>query len=138
MATEKELKRYLAKRGYDTEVTKPTPNTWIVGLHCKTVEEVQKLLAGIEEPGRFIVSVQFTDVVDELIKRSGLPTRIEELRDEMATNTKRLQETDDSLRKQSEMSLGGLWDKIEKANRDITDRLDKLEKAPWWKIWRRR
>ncbi len=138
MATEDEMKRYLAKRGYDAEVSKPSENTWLVGLHCKTVEEVQQLLANIAEPGRFVVSVQFTDIVDELIHRSGLPMQIEELRSDMNRNTQKIEDTDASLRKDSEMSLGGLWDKIEKANKDITDRLDELEKAPWWKLWRRR
>ena len=142
MAEANELKQFLSKRGYDVEVDKPDGQTFIVSLHCRTVDEIKTLLASIEEPGRFVISVQFSDIKNLLLEDSGIPeainifrSNLEDVRKEMAGNVKKLQETDTQLKKDSELSIGGLWDKIEELKRELNERLAKLEKTPWWKKW---
>ena len=76
MATAEELNAFLEKRGYSASVEKQG-NTFIVGVRCRTVSEVASLLASIDEPGRFVVSIQFSDIL-ELLTRP-VETRMAEM-----------------------------------------------------------
>lgn len=140
MATAEDMKRYISKRGFSVEVDKPKDGqTFVIGLRCKTVDEVKNLLATIEEPGRFVVSVQFSDVVELVAEKSGLRSdveRIDSVLEEIMSNVQKLQETDETLKAQSEESFSGLRKKIEELCSELDMRIAKLEATPWWKKWR--
>ena len=71
-------------------------NTFTIGISCKTVDEVAKVLANIEEPGRFIVSVHLNDIADlrsDIFNISGINLNILDLEDKVAGNSKKITET---------------------------------------------
>lgn len=134
MATAEELQNYLAKRGYSAEVSKDA-DTFTIGISCKTTEEIASVLAGIAEPGRFIVSVQLTDVagvlgipqLEEYV--AALNSRLYNLEDDVLKNTRRLEESDEALKRQGEASIGSLQQSVEELRAEIA----KLNSVPWWK-----
>jgi hypothetical protein len=143
MPTAEELKTFLAKRGYSTEVGK-TDNTFTIGISSKTVDEVSKLVGQIEEPGRFIISVFFSDVADLLYNKFGiqsivdkeveLKSSIENLEKSMSRNTELLTKTDEELKKQNENSISGLEKKVLGRIGSLDVQVAKLEKKkPWYK-----
>lgn len=141
MATAENIKAFLKKRGFDAEVEKlKDDRTFIIGLSCKTVKEVSNVMAQIEEPGRFIISVQLSDIfglLSDALNLSSLASK-----EELMKQSQALTNTDDELKKQSESSISGLWTLIKTLESEIKTRLDNiegridiLESKPWWRKW---
>ena len=134
MATTKELQAFLKKRGYDTTVEKEN-DTYIVGIHSQTVEDVAKLLASIDEPGRYVISVQFSDILDLLMNSArteiaNFSGSLATIRESMDIGYDKLSQADGRLREQSMLSTHGVTSLI----KDLTDRVAELEKPKhWWK-----
>lgn len=66
MPSAQELQRYLSKRGYQVEVSQ-IPEGFTIGLTCKTTDEIAKLLATIGEGGKFIITVNLSDLMGYIL-----------------------------------------------------------------------
>lgn len=146
-ASAENLRTFLAKRGYDTDVDRnPDNNTFTIGIRCQTAEEVARLLAQIDEPGRFVVSVQLTDIADILLEPAM--SAIQHIQDELNGLTKaqeeatmdrqNLRNTQDDAENHSRKTLEGISQRIDRLERIILglrDILDTVNKRPWWKKW---
>jgi len=96
MATAEEIKTYLAKRGYDAEVSEKG-DSYLIALRSRSVDQVADILATIHEGKRFIVTTYHPDIVELIARDAGFLEQFQALR----------------------------------------DRLDVLEKKPWWRFkWR--
>ena len=140
MAEAEGLKKFLKKRGFDAEVEKLSDDrTYVIKLHSKTVEEVEALLAQIEEPGRFIVSILLSDITNLLVEESGLPERMSLLEETVGRNDRQRGLTEEELKRQSRQSIVGVYETIDELKvelQSIGDRLKEIElKKPWWKKW---
>ena len=133
MATAKELQAFLLKRGYDTTVEKDN-DTYIVGIRSQTVEDVAKLLASIDEPGRYVISVQFSDILDLLMNSTrteiaNFSGSLATIRESMDNGYEKLSQADGRLREQGMLSTHGITELI----KALTDRVAELEKPKhWW------
>jgi len=138
MAEAENIRLFLAKRGYDTKVEKSGAN-YTIGIRAKSIEEVSKLLATIGEPGRFIVSVELSDLIGVLSDSFGLrdiTKGIADLEVTMSNNVRMLTETDDTLKRQSEESISSLTVKIENLTKVVSDLVADMQyvkSLPWWK-----
>jgi hypothetical protein len=80
MATAEEIQNYLAKRGYVAEVSEQG-DSYVIGLHARTIEEVAELLTTIQEGSRFIVTTYHKDIVDLIVKDAQLEERFQAIAD---------------------------------------------------------
>jgi hypothetical protein len=139
MSTVDELKAYLAKRGYDVDVTKSDGNTYLVSVTSKKVEDIVSLIATIHEPGRFIVSVKLDDIIPfigDILGIVKLSKRIDDLEESMSRNTENLTRTDDKFKEHIMDSANNLNDSINDISKTvdgITDDMGYIKKQPWWK-----
>jgi len=90
-ASAEEIKAFLAKRGYEAEVKAVKPGNFQVSLHCKSVDEVAGLFAGISEGSRFIVSVHHPDIIELVEAGAHLGERFSEVRAEYGSAIGELQ-----------------------------------------------
>lgn len=133
MATAEELQKFLSKRGFDVDVAKDGA-TYSIKVRAKTASEVSKVLAQIDEPGRFVIDADLMDITDILVEKSGLLALISDLtvevgewKDKMTRNMDSLTETDDKLREQSTDSISGLKEIIKEQDKKIATLIDVVE-----------
>jgi len=133
MATTKELQAFLKKRGYETTVEKED-ETYVVSIRSQTVDEVAKLLASIDEPGRFVVSVQLSDILDLL--KNSTRSEIADFSNSLAT----LRELVDNTARKFESSNNITRERVVVSEHKMVsiitgldDRITKLETKRWWK-----
>jgi len=133
VATAEELQKFLSKRGFDVDVAKDGA-TYSIKVRAKTASEVSKVLAQIDEPGRFVIDADLMDITDILVEKSGLLALISDLtvevgewKDKMTRNMDSLTETDDKLREQSTDSISGLKEIIKEQDKKIATLIDVVE-----------
>lgn len=138
MPTADELKAYLAKRGIPVDV-QVAESTYKIAITSKSVEDVAGLLASINEPGRFIISVKLGDVIPligDTLGVSKLIESVDRLEESMRGNAEKLTATDTENKRQSEESISSLTHKVEVLNEEVRlliDKLSYIEMQPWWK-----
>ena len=138
MATADELKTFLEKRGFHVEVEK-VASTFLIDITSKSVKDIQKILAEVNEPGRFIVAVKLSDtvpIIGEVLGIVKLKQDVAKLEEDMSRNTDNLTKTDDENKRQSEESLSSLRNKLDSLEEKVDTLVDKMsyiETQPWWK-----
>ena len=140
-ASAEELCKFLAKRGFTTDVTKKG-DTFTINVRSKTAEDIKLLLASIDEPGKFVISVDTNDI-STILGVNDLRKYADEIRFSlieeaqiMSRNTEMLKNTDLELKKQSEESISSLSVRLEKLTEIVEALLDRAEiqdnKKHWW------
>ena len=134
MATAQELQVFLKKRGYSTSVMKED-DTYIIGIRSQTVEEVAKLLASVGEPGRYVVSVQLSDIIDFLVNTthgeiSNFSGNIATVRELVENTSNKLMLANSRTHDLHVLAIRNVTNLID----GLTNRIEKLENPKhWWK-----
>ena len=129
MATPEDIQTFLRKRGYEAQVSE-RGDAYIIELRSKSLDEVAIVLASIHEGKRLIVTAYHPDIAGLIVKDAGLPEQFEALRTDVGEVGARSEARDHELGKRISDLL--------QVTVDLSERLDVLEKKPWWKrIWRK-
>jgi phage-related tail protein len=138
MATADELKAYLTKRGFNVSVD-ATGATYQIVIHTKTADDIAKMLALINEPGRFIITSEMGDIlpyVDKALNISKLGENLAKLEESMRGNMEKLTNTDSENKRQAEESISSLtnkFDSLEDKVKLLVEKMSYIEQQPWWK-----